>query len=233
MVFCHFSLCFKWIVAYNEGNKMCTAKYEKKTISCATDNGIQNTSISFKYIYIFLLSFTHVLLFFSCTPLLCSMFVGVFLPKKKAAKATDMTIILWITKCNYCPPTKFLIYDQILDPFKSPNLLAQELMNWRMKKQQQQLDYNVLYKCLYNKVIYTFFIWTGINATRTLNFCLSGRKCYFLYNSYSNMVYIVLLLLLLLFVDDVYVTFSTANKWIWWACRLSFYVRDDYRNASK
>lgn len=39
--------------------------------------------------------------------------------QRRTFKDTDMTIILWITKCNYCPPTKFLIYDQILDPFKS------------------------------------------------------------------------------------------------------------------
>lgn len=177
------------------------SQMRKKTISCATDNGIQNTSISFKYIFFFVLC-SCVVVFF-CTPLLCSMFVGVFLPKKKAAKATDMTIILWITKCNYWPPTKFLIYDQILDPFKSPNLLAQELMNWRERKKNSSSLITMFHviqnvKCLHNKEIYTFFIRTGINATRTLNFCLSGRKCFFLYNSHSNMVFIVLLLFLLL-----------------------------------
>lgn len=94
-------------VAYNEANKMC------RTISHATDK--RNAHIYHFTMLFMLLSFASTFFFLT---------------------DTDMTIILW-TKCNYCPPTKFLIYDQILESFKRVfNLLwcsgAHELYKWNL-----------------------------------------------------------------------------------------------------
>lgn len=92
--YCHFFslLCFKWIVAHNEGNEMCGTKYENHQ----PFNGQRYTRISFHYGFFF-----RPVLVCCCS---CRRFVlisfGFFKQfvrsccKRRTFKDTDMTIIL-------------------------------------------------------------------------------------------------------------------------------------------
>lgn len=87
-----------------------------KTISRSTDNDIR--------VYHFIMDF-----FSSCACLLLLLlplrffFLLRFLNSlsEVVAKEERSKILTWqlYYECNYCPPTKFLIYDQILDPFET------------------------------------------------------------------------------------------------------------------
>lgn len=141
-----------------------------KTISRSTDNDIR--------VYHFIMDFFFVLCSFTVVAAAAAAASFCFLLRflnslsEVVAKEERSKILTWqlYYECNYCPPTKFLIYDQILDPFKTRLICsgtvvvaAAAALKQDFKKRAPWLRSTKTATCFSTQKMHTFFIQTVYN----------------------------------------------------------------------
>lgn len=159
-----------------------------KTISRSTDNDIR--------VYHFIMDF-----FSSCARLLLLLlplrffFLLRFLNSlsEVVAKEERSKILTWqlYYECNYCPPTKFLIYDQILDPFETRLICSGTVVVAALKQDFKKSStlitfYQNCYVLLDTKNLYIFHSDSVQQMLKTFNFLNS--ECWRFFGCFWNCV---------------------------------------------